>query len=74
MKLESLKSRLNYQKAGHSRGKITKSATNLIQYKPNSPIVQTDLKSFITMNYAVLTSLTKVKSKPNQTQFKPNLL
>jgi hypothetical protein len=41
-----------------------------MQNKPNSPIVQIHLTSFMTMNYAILTSLTKVKNKPNQTQFK----
>ena len=42
-----------------------------MQNKPNSPIVQTDVTSFTTMHYAIFTSLTKVKNKPNQTQFKP---
>ena len=36
--------------------------------KPNSPNVQTDVTSFIKMNYTIFTSLTKVKNKPNQTQ------
>jgi len=40
--------------------------------KANSPIVQTDLTSFTTMNYTIFASLTKVKNKPNQTQFKAN--
>ena len=42
-----------------------------MQNKPNSPIVQLNASIFITMNYAIFTSLTKVKNKPNQTQFKP---
>jgi len=32
--------------------------------KPNSPNVQIYLTSFLTMNYAIFTSLTKVKNKP----------
>jgi hypothetical protein len=40
--------------------------------KPNSPIVQSDLTSFTTMNYAISTSLTKVKNKPNSNPIKPN--
>jgi hypothetical protein len=45
--------------------------------KPNSPNVQMNLTRFIAINYAILTSLTKVKYKPNtnpiQTQTKPIL-
>jgi len=43
-----------------------------MQNKPNSPIVQTNLNFFITMIYVNLIGLTKVKNKPNQTQYKPN--
>ena len=39
--------------------------------KPNSPIVHLGLTSLITMIYTILASLTKVKFKPIQTQFKP---
>ena len=45
--------------------------SSVLTNKPNSPIVQTDVKSFTTMNYTILTSLTKVKNKPNQTQLNP---
>jgi hypothetical protein len=44
-----------------------------MQNKPNSPIVQIDLNLYITKRYARLRSLTKVKNKAKQTQFKPNL-
>jgi len=40
--------------------------------KPNSPIVQINLSYLSTTNYPIFTSLTKVKNKPNQTQYKPN--
>jgi hypothetical protein len=50
-----------------------------MQNKPNSPNVQMNTSLFITMNYAIFASLTKVKNKakqtqlkPKQTQFKPN--
>ncbi|MCP4263593.1 MAG: hypothetical protein GY774_39715 [Planctomycetes bacterium] len=39
--------------------------------KPNSPNVQLNVSIFIKMNYAILTGLTKVKNKPNQSQLKP---
>jgi len=52
--------------------KMTKTAAVFMQNKPNSPIVQMDINPFITMNYPVFASLTKVKNKPNQTQYKPN--
>jgi len=42
-----------------------------MQNKPNSPNVQIDLTSFTIMIYTIFISLTKVKNKPNQTQFKP---
>ena len=54
------------------KGKTTKIAATFMQNKPNSPIVQIDLTSFTTMNYTIFTSLTKVKNKPKQTQFKAN--
>ena len=40
--------------------------------KPNSPNVQMNASLFITTIYTIFTSLTKVKNKPNQTQYKPN--
>ena len=40
--------------------------------KPNSPIVQMNVTYFMTTIYAIFTSLTEVKNKPNQTQFKAN--
>jgi len=43
-----------------------------LQNKPNSPIVQMNLTFFITMIYIILTSLTKVKNKPNSNPNKPN--
>ena len=46
--------------------------TNQLEGKPNSPIVRTDLTSFTTTIYTIFASLTKVKNKPNQTQFKAN--
>ena len=52
--------------------KIAKNPTTFRKNKPNSPIVQTDVTSCTTMNYTIFASLTKVKNKPNQTQFKPN--
>jgi len=54
------------------KGKITKSFTTFSENKPNSPIVQINVTSFTTMIYAIFASLTKVKNKPNQTQYKPN--
>ncbi len=49
-----------------------KNTTVFMQNKPNSPIVQTDVTFLATINYAIFASLTKVKNKPNQTQFKAN--
>jgi hypothetical protein len=66
-----MNNQLNNEKSRLFKGKTTKSATTFMQNKPNSPIVQTDVTSFITMNYPILTSLTKVKNKPKQTQLKP---
>ena len=60
------------KKVGKSKEKSTKNAITFKQNKPNSPIVQIHLTSFTTMNYPILPSLTKVKNKPNQTQFKAN--
>jgi len=40
--------------------------------KPNSPNVQMNVTNLSTMIYTIFTSLTKVKNKPNQTQFKAN--
>jgi hypothetical protein len=40
--------------------------------KPNSPIVQMHLTSFITVNYAIFASPTKVKFKPNSNPIKAN--
>jgi len=63
---------LNRKKGQLFNEKIAKNTTTFRKNKPNSPIVQTDVTSFTTMNYTIFTSLTKVKNKPNQTQFKPN--
>ena len=60
------------KKVGKSKEKSTKSANTFCRNKPNSPIVQTDVTSFTTMNYTIFASLTKVKNKPNQSQYKPN--
>jgi len=46
--------------------------TNQLEGKPNSPNVQMNLNNLTAMNYAIFFSLTKVKNKPNQTQFKAN--
>ncbi len=67
-----MNSQLNNEKAGKSREKTTKTATTFRRNKPNSPNVQINVTNLITMNYAIFTSLTKVKNKPNQTQFKAN--
>jgi len=48
-----------------------KNTTIFMQNKPNSPNVQMNVTNLITMNYTIFASLTKVKNKPNQTQFKP---
>jgi len=72
MNLKSLKSRVNNERGWLFKGKSSKNAITFKQNKPNSPNVQIHLTSFITMNYPILPSLTKVKNKPKQTQFKPN--
>jgi len=72
MKPQSLKSRVNNQKGCLIRGKIAKSSVTFRKNKPNSPNVQTYVTSFTTTIYTIYASLTKVKNKPNQTQFKPN--
>ena len=45
-----------------------------MQNKPNSPNVQIHLTLFITMNYAIFTSLTKVKNKANSNPIKANIV
>jgi len=60
------------KKTGESKEKTTKSSVTFRKNKPNSPIVQMNLTTYITMNYTIFASLTKVKNKPNQTQYKPN--
>ena len=72
IRLNNKKSSENYKKCSTFDEKIAKSLTSFRKNKPNSPIVQTGLKSFTTMNYTIFTSLTKVKNKPNQTQYKAN--
>jgi len=62
---------LNNEKGSKIKGKITKSCTTFSENKPNSPNVQMNLSLFTTMNYTIFASLTKVKNKPNQTQYKP---
>jgi len=63
---------LNNEKGCLFNEKVTKSSVTFRKNKPNSPNVQTNVISFITMNYKNFISLTKVKNKPNQTQFKAN--
>ncbi len=60
------------KKVGKSKEKSTKSANTFCRNKPNSPIVQMNLNNLTAMNYAIFASLTKVKNKPNQTQYKAN--
>jgi len=43
-----------------------------MQNKPNSPNVQMNVTFFITMIYTIFISLTGVKNKPNQSQYKAN--
>ncbi len=71
MKPQSLKKQVNNKKGSKIKGKITKSYITFSENKPNSPIVQMNASLFITMNYTIFTSLTGVKNKPKQTQFKP---
>jgi len=63
---------LNNEKGCLFKGKTTKSFTTFRTNKPNSPIVRTDVTSLKSMNYTIFISLTKVKNKPNQTQYKAN--
>ncbi len=44
--------------------------SSFMQNKPNSPNVQLNVTFFITMNYTIFTSLTKVKNKPNSNPIK----
>ena len=68
MNLEALKSCVNNEKAGHSREKTTKSATNLIQNKPNFKNIKIGVSSFEKSKYEILPA----GSSRKQTQFKPN--
>jgi hypothetical protein len=71
MKLESLK--MNRLSSFVSRlYSVSCILSSVLTNKPNSPNVQMNANFFITMNYTIFTSLTKVKNKPNQTQNKPN--
>ncbi len=72
MNLKSLKRQVNNEKGWLIKGKITKSSITFRKNKPNSPNVQMNASLFITMIYTIFASLTKVKNKPNQTQYKPN--
>ena len=67
-----MKNNEKYKNVELSIEKFTKSSVTFRKNKPNSPIVQMNLTNLITMNYAIFTSLTEVKNKPNQTQFKAN--
>ncbi len=60
------------KKASKSKEKSTKSVNTFCKNKPNSPIVQTNVTNLITMIYTIFAGLTKVKNKPNQSQYKPN--
>ena len=71
MNRKSCKKQLNNEKSRSFKGKITKSYITFSENKPNSPNVQMNASLLITMNYAIFTSLTKVKNKPKQTQFWP---
>jgi len=72
MSRKSCKRQLNNEKGCLFNEKITKSAASFRKNKPNSPNVQMNASLLITMNYTIFASLTKVKNKPNQTQFKAN--
>ena len=65
-----MNNQLNNEKGQLFKGKTTKSSIAFRRNKPNSPIVQTDVMSFTTMNYTIFTSLTKVKNKPNSNPIK----
>ena len=69
MNRQSCKKQVNNEKDCLFKEKTTKSSTTFRTNKPNSPIVQTNVTLFTEMNYAIFASLTKVKNKPNQTQF-----
>ena len=60
------------KKVGKSKEKSTKSANTFCRNKPNSPNVQMNVTNLTTMNCTIFNSLTVVKNKPNQTQFKAN--
>jgi len=60
------------KKVGKSKEKSTKSANTFCRNKPNSPNVQMNLNNLTAMNYAIFTSLTKVKNKPNSNPIKAN--
>jgi len=62
----------NSKKSQLIKGKIAKSSVTFRKNKPNSPIVQMNVTNLTTMNYTIFISLTKVKNKPNQTQYKAN--
>ena len=62
---------LKNEKGRLFKGKTTKIAASFMQNKPNSPIVQTNVTNLTTMIYTIFASLTEVKNKPNQTQYKP---
>jgi len=67
-----MKNNEKYKNVELSIEKITKSSVTFRKNKPNSPNVQMNLINLTTMIYTIFASLTKVKNKPNQTQFKPN--
>ena len=72
MNRKSCKKQLNNEKGRQIKGKTTKSSTTFRINKPNSPIVQMNVTNLITMNYAIFTSLTKVKNKPNSNPINAN--
>ena len=65
-----MNSQINSKIGNLFQEKITKSYITFSENKPNSPIVQLNVSIFITMNYAIFTSLTKVKNKPNSNPIK----
>ena len=68
MTLESLKSQVNNQKTGKSKGKMTKNTSTFIQNKPNSKNIKIGVIPFQTSKYEILPAWRSKK----QTQFKPN--
>ena len=66
------KKRVNNQKRRLFNEKIAKIAAAFMQNKPNSPIVQMNVTNLTTMIYTIFASLTEVKNKPKQTQYKAN--